>query len=141
MRESYLSFPFRITPEGSVAQADEDQHVRQRLEQILFTAPGERVMLPEFGCGVRDLVFAGNNELLAAATEFKVARALQEHMGDLVMINAVDVTADEEKLIVQVVYTRTRDLQQETEVFQLLPFEVGAEPGRKPRSPALLPER
>jgi len=141
MHESYLSFPFRITPEGSVARADEDQHLRQRLEQILFTAPGERVMLPDFGCGVRDLVFAGNNELLAAATEFKVARALQEQMGEQVMINAVEVTADEERLAVQVVYTRTRDLQQETELFQLLPFEVGAEPGRRSSAVPLTTER
>jgi len=141
VHESYLSFPFRITPEGSVARADEAQHIRQRLEQILFTSPGERVMLPEFGCGVRDLVFAGNNELLAAATEFKVARALQEQMGDRVMINAVEVTAQEERLTVEVVYTRTRDLQQESEVFQLLPFEVGAEPGRRSRATPLTVQR
>ena len=129
MRERYLSFPFRLTPEGAVDTVDEALHLRQRLEQILFTSPGERVMLPEFGCGVRDLVFAGNNEVLAAATEFTVARALQAHMGDRVMIHAVDVRPEEERLVVQVVYTRTRDLERQTEVFQLLPFESGGARG------------
>ena len=124
MAETYLNFPFQLTAEGAVATADEDQHVRQRIEQILFTSPGERVMLPEFGCGLRDLVFAGNNQVLAAAVEFQVAKALQTNMGNQVMINEVEVVNDEEKLRVHVVYTKTKNLQQEKLVFQLLPFEA-----------------
>jgi phage baseplate assembly protein W len=125
MAETYLNFPFQLTADGSTAAADADRHIRQRIEQILFTSPGERVMLPEFGCGVRDLVFGGNNEVLAAATEFTIARALQAHMGDRIMVNAVDVVNDGEKLHIHVVYTKTRDLEQEKLVFQLLPFEGG----------------
>lgn len=123
MAETYLSFPFALTPDGATAAADEERHIRQRIEQILFTSPGERVMLPEFGCGARDLVFAGNDDVLAAATEFTVARALQTQMADRIMVNAVDVVADGEKLHIHVVYTRTRDLEQEKLVFQLLPVE------------------
>ena len=81
-------------------------------------------MLPEFGCGLRDLVFAGNNQVLAAAVEFQVAKALQTNMGNQVMINEVEVVNDEEKLRVHVVYTKTKNLQQEKLVFQLLPFEA-----------------
>jgi phage baseplate assembly protein W len=125
MAESYLRFPFELTPAGATAAADEDRHIRQRIEQILFTSPGERVMLPEFGCGVRDLVFAGNNAVLAAATEFTIARALQTQMANRIMVNAVDVVSDGEKLHIHVVYTKTRDLEQEKLVFQLLPFEAG----------------
>ena len=121
---TYLDFPFGLTPDGGVAAVDEDHHIRERLEQILFTAPGERVMLPDFGCGARDLVFAGNNPVLAAATEFKVARALQTYMGNQVLINGVDVTNDEEKLRVTIVYTKTKDLQQQETTFELLPSEV-----------------
>lgn len=121
---TYLDFPFGLAPDGSVAAVDEDQHIRERLEQILFTSPGERVMLPDFGCGARDLVFAGNNAVLAAATEFKVAKALQTYMGNQVLINAVDVVNEEEKLIVTIVYTKTKDTQQQRATFELLPSEV-----------------
>ncbi|HEX7048859.1 MAG TPA: GPW/gp25 family protein [Longimicrobiales bacterium] len=124
MHERYLSFPFRLTPDGRIETADEDRHIRQRLEQILFTSPGERVMLPEFGCGARDLVFAGNNEALAAAAEFRIAKALQTHMGDQVLINAVDVAAEGEQLRIDVVYTKARDLQQQTAVFRLFPNDA-----------------
>jgi phage baseplate assembly protein W len=122
MDESYLAFPFRLAADGSVARADRDQSIRARIEQLLFTSSGERVMLPEFGCGVRDLVFQGNDQVLAAATEFTVARALQTYLGDEVMINAVDVRNEDEKLVIEVVYTKSRDLEREKVVFQLLPF-------------------
>lgn len=121
---TYLDFPFSIAPDGSVSSVTEDQHIRERLEQILFTSPGERVMVPEFGCGARDLIFAGNNPTLAAATEFKVAQALQSYMGSQVLINGVDVVNDEEKLIITIDYTKTKDLQQQQVTFELLPSEV-----------------
>jgi phage baseplate assembly protein W len=121
-RDTYLSFPFRLTPEGSVATADTSEHIRQRVEQLLFTAPGERVMLPEFGSGVRDLVFAPNSPVLAAATEFTIARALQTFLPE-VMINAVDVASEDETLRITVVYTRTATLQEERVVVRLSPFD------------------
>jgi phage baseplate assembly protein W len=119
---TWLSFPFQFTPAGGVATADFEAHLRQRIEQVLFTAPGERVMLPEFGCGARTLVFKGNNSVLAAATEFTIAKALQSTLGSQVMIHAVNVRGEEETLHVEVVYTKSRDLERERLVFQLLPF-------------------
>jgi len=124
MSGTYLNFPFGLAPDGSVAAVDEDDHIRERLEQILFTAPGERVMVPDFGCGVRDLVFAGNNDVLAAATEFKVARALQTYMGNQVLVTGVDVVNDEEKLRIVINYTKVKDLQQQQAEFEFLPSEV-----------------
>ena len=118
----YLSFPFRLSGDGRIAAVDFDAHLRQRIEQVLFTAPGERVMRPEFGCGVRDLVFQGNNDVLAAATEFTIAKALQSALAGQVMIHAVNVVADDETLHIEVVYTKSRDLEREQLVFQLLPF-------------------
>lgn len=120
--ESYLAFPFRLAGDGGVARADRDQTIRARIEQVLFTASRERVMLPEFGCGVRDLVFQANGEALAAATEFTVARALQTYLGKEVMINAVDVKNDGEKLLIEIAYTKSRDLERESVMFQMLPF-------------------
>ena len=122
MDESYLAFPFSVAADGAVARADRDQTIRARIEQVLFTASRERVMLPEFGCGVRELVFQANGEALAAATEFTVARALQTHLGSEVMINSVDIRHDGEKLLIEVIYTRSRDLQRERVMFQMLPF-------------------
>jgi len=120
--ESYLAFPFGLAADGGVARADRDQTTRARIEQVLFTAARERVMLPEFGCGARDLVFQANGEALAAATEFTVARALQTYLGGELMINAVDVRHDGEKLAIEITYTKSRDLQRESVVFQMLPF-------------------
>jgi phage baseplate assembly protein W len=121
--ERYLGFPFGLNASGSVNINDLDNTIRGRIEQVLFTAPGERVMLPEFGCGARDLVFQGNNEVLAAATEFAIAKALQTTLGRLVMINGVHVSSEEETLLVEVIYTKNRDLERERVVFQLLPRE------------------
>jgi phage baseplate assembly protein W len=123
--ERYLAFPFGLDASGAVGACDLDGAIRGRIEQVLFTAPGERVMLPEFGCGARDLVFQGNNEVLAAATEFTVAKALQTTLGRLVMVNGVQVTQDEETLRIEVIYTKNRDLERERVVFQLLPREGG----------------
>jgi hypothetical protein len=67
-------------------------------------------------------VFQANGEALAAATEFTVARALQTYLGDEVMINGVDVRSEGEKLSIEVTYTKSRDLQRESVVFQMLPF-------------------
>jgi phage baseplate assembly protein W len=121
--ERYLAFPFSLTPSGGVATADLEGAIRGRIEQVLFTAPGERVMLPEFGCGARDLVFQANSDVLAAATEFTIAKALHATLGRLVMINGVHVTAEEATLRIEVIYTKTRDLERERVVFQLLPRE------------------
>jgi phage baseplate assembly protein W len=121
--ERYLAFPFRLTPAGGIASSDIDGAIRCRIEQLLFTAPGERLMLPTFGCGARDLVFQGNNEVLAAATEFTIAKALQTYLGHLVMVHGVHVEHEEETLRIEVVYTKNRDLQRERVVYQLLPQE------------------
>lgn len=117
-----LGFPFGLAADGRVATADAEQVIRQRIEQLLFTDPGERVMLPEFGCGLNQLVFQGNNPLLAAAAEFRIAKALQNFLNGQVMVNAVDVQADGETLRIEVTYTKARELEQATAVYQLLPF-------------------
>jgi phage baseplate assembly protein W len=119
----YLGFPFALTPSGGVATTDLESAIRGRIEQVLFTSPGERVMLPEFGCGARDLVFQASGDVLAAATELTIAKALHATLGRLVMINGVNVSAEGETLQIEVVYTKNRDLEREKVVFQLLPRE------------------
>ena len=83
------------------------------IAQVLFTAPGERVNRPDFGSGLMQLVFEPNSEELATTTQFLVQGALQQWLGDLIIVNEVTATVDDSKLIVTVVYIvrRTQELQ------------------------------
>ena len=88
-----------------------DGNIRAKIIQILLTTPGERIELPQFGCGLRDLVFDPNNEILAAATEFTITKALQHWMGGDIIVEAVDVTSQDAVLTVQVTYLRRDQLE------------------------------
>jgi phage baseplate assembly protein W len=106
-----FGFPFGVTPDGEIGPAsDENVHLRGKIIQVLFTAPGERVNQPEFGCGLFNLVFDPNNTILAAATEFTVGQALTRWLGDEIVVSGVDVQAHEEALTVEVAYARHADL-------------------------------
>lgn len=104
-----IAFPFRINDLGQVALATSDDNIRGKILQVLLTSPGERVMRPEFGSGLRDLVFDPNNEVVAATTEFTAAKALQQWLGDEIIVQSVDVSNFGGELQVEVVYIR-RDL-------------------------------
>ena len=105
----YLDYPFAIESSGRAALTLADDHVRDMIEQVLFTAPGERVMLPEFGCGLLKLVFEPNAELLAAATELLVRGSLQRWLEYVIDVTSVKVSADEAELVVDVEYVRLVD--------------------------------
>lgn len=107
-----FGFPFGINDLGQVSTTTGDDNIRGKIVQIMLTAPGERVGLPEFGCGLRDLVFDPNNEILAAATEFAITRALQQWLGDEIILERVDVSNQDERLQIQVVYLRRDRLEQ-----------------------------
>ncbi|MFI7128805.1 GPW/gp25 family protein [Nonomuraea sp. NPDC050153] len=112
-RPAGLGFPFGITASGAVSAQQGDRLLHGKVLQLLFTAPGERVNLPEYGTGLRDLVFDPNNEILAATTEFSVARALRRFLGDQMEVQSVQVTAGGAELTVDIVYLRTSDLNTE----------------------------
>lgn len=99
-----IDFPYRVDGRGRTGEADIDHHVRDLIEQVLFTAPGERVNRPTFGSGLRELVFASNSDELATATQFLVQGALQQWLGEIVEVVAVDVLARESALQVVVQY-------------------------------------
>lgn len=106
-----LAFPFHINESGKVAVASGDENIRAKVLQVLLTAPGERVNLPDFGCGLRDLLFDPNNEILAAVTEFTVTKALQRWLGDEILVERVDVTNEDERSQIEVVYVRRDRLE------------------------------
>lgn len=103
-----LATPYRFDHRGRTAETDEARYVREMIECVLFTAPGERVMRPDFGSGVAQLVFAPNSPELAAATQMLVQGALTQFLGDLIIVHEVSVQAEDATLRVSVAY-RLRD--------------------------------
>ncbi|MDG2527890.1 GPW/gp25 family protein [Caulobacter endophyticus] len=104
-----VAFPFRFDGGGVTARADGPAHVRDLIEQVLFTGPGERVMRPDFGSGVRQLVFAPDGQPLAIAVQMSVQAAINTWLGDLVEAAEVAVTAREETLQILVRYALRGD--------------------------------
>ena len=99
-----LDYPFQFDGSGRTAMTDEADHIRDLIEQVLFTAPGERVNRPTFGSGLMQLVFAPNSDALAAATQMAVHGALQQWLGDLLMVEGVEVIREDAALRVTVRY-------------------------------------
>jgi len=81
-----------------------DAHVRQLIFQVLFTAPGERVNRPEFGCGVRRMLFAPNSDASANLAQVSVRQALERWLNTAIRVDDVQVVAREEVLSVSVTY-------------------------------------
>lgn len=111
MDTTSLGFPFQIDALGRVSSLTGDDNIKAKIMQVLLTTPGERVELPEFGCGLRDLVFDPNNEILAAATEFTINKALQRWMNNDIIVEAVDASTTDEVLTIQVTYLRRDQLE------------------------------
>jgi phage baseplate assembly protein W len=101
----WLDYPFRIDGRGRTGMTASDPHLREMIEQVLFTDLGERVNRPDFGCGLKRLVFMPNSQPLAAATQVLVKSALQKWLGDRIQVESVDVTAVDSTLTVAVAYT------------------------------------
>jgi len=108
-----VAFPFRFDERGRTAMpADYDRHVRELLEQLLFTSPGERVNRPDYGCGLLQLLFAANSPELAATVEYTARAAVQRWLGDLLDLLELLATAEESVLRVDVRYVVRRTRQE-----------------------------
>ena len=112
-----IDYPFHFDGRGRTAQAEDDDHIRDLIEQVLFTSPGERVNRPDFGCGLMQLVFAPNSQELATATQYLVQGALQRWLSELIQIQAVDVTSDDSTIEVTVQYIIKRNQESRTAQF------------------------
>ena len=99
-----IDYPYHFDSRGHTADATTQHHIRNMIEQILFSSPGERVNRPDFGCGVQRLVFAPNSDAMAAATQVIVQGSLQQWMGDLIEVEGVDVQNVDSSLIILVQY-------------------------------------
>jgi uncharacterized protein len=100
-----IEFPFRIDGRGrTAAPPDSNTHIEELIEQLLFTNPGERVNRPDFGSGLLQSVFAPNSTELASATQFLVQGGLQQWLGNLIQVQAVQVNAQDSQVSVTVQY-------------------------------------
>lgn len=108
-----LGFPFAIADDGRISAAGGDEAIRGKIIQVLFTAPGERVNLPDFGCGLFNLVFEPNDTVLAAAMEFTVGQALTRWLGDDIIVDSVGVESSDEIMNIEIIYTKRADLSRE----------------------------
>ena len=113
-----IDFPFHFNSRGHTATTSDDDHIRDMIEQLLFTNPGERVNRPEFGSGLLQLVFAPNSPELAATLQFTMQAALQQWLGDLIDVQDLEVTSEEATLRVALQYAVKRSGEQRTETFE-----------------------
>jgi Bacteriophage baseplate protein W len=112
-----IDFPFHFGLDGRTAATGDDDHVRDMIEQLLFTNPGERVNRPDFGSGLLQLVFAPNSPELAATLQFTVQAALQQWLGDVIDIGSLSVSSDDAQLRVELQYAIRRTGETRTDTF------------------------
>ncbi len=105
---SQIDYPFHFGGCGRTAQTNTTDYIRDLIEQVLLTAPGERVMRPDFGSGVMQLVFAAASPEMAATTQFLVQSALQQWLSDIIIVESVEVQLQDSALLINVQYTERR---------------------------------
>jgi phage baseplate assembly protein W len=104
VRAVHVDYPYGLDTEGRTATTEAAGHVRDLVEQLLFTEPGERVNRPELGCGLAQLVFEPNSGELSATVRAMVAGSLQRWLGDLIDVQVVETETDDSLLRVTIVY-------------------------------------
>ena len=112
-----IDYPLHFDSRGRTAQVKEAEHIRDLIEQVLFTSPGERVNRPTFGCGLMQLVFAPISDELATATQYLVQGSLQQWLGELIQVDEVTVSSIESTINVIVKYTIRKTQERKVEEF------------------------
>jgi uncharacterized protein len=113
-----IDYPFHFDSLGRTAQTTDADHVRDMIEQLLFTSPGERVNRPDFGSGLLQAVFAPNSPELATALQYTTQAALQRWLGDIIEVLALEFTAEESILRVSLQYAIRRTGERRSDVFE-----------------------
>ena len=109
-----IDFPLHFDSRGHTASTGENDHIRDMLEQLIFTSPGERVNRPDFGSGLLQLIFAPNSPELAATVQFTLQAAIQHWLGDVVEIQELEVTAVDSTLTLYLKYLVRRTNEPQT---------------------------
>ncbi len=116
----FLDFPIDVDPTTGLRTTDPDDHLRDLILQVLFTEPGERVNLPEFGCGIKRLLFGPNNEILRATAQYVISQNLRRWLGDRINVEQVIVSSepgDESTIQIDITYVvKTGNVRQQLAV-------------------------
>ncbi|HEX6045685.1 MAG TPA: GPW/gp25 family protein [Pyrinomonadaceae bacterium] len=99
-----IDYPFDFDGSGRTATTDDDDHIRDMIEELLFTSPGERVNRPDFGSGLLKMVFAPNSASLASTLQGVVQAAIQRWLGDLIELKTLEVVAENSTLSLTMSY-------------------------------------
>lgn len=113
-----IAFPLQFTSRGRTETAGGDDHIRQMIEELLFTNPGERVNRSDFGSGLLQLVFSPNSPELATTLQFSMQAALQRWLGDLIQVEALEVSSEDARLRIDLQYVVRRTGERRTEVVE-----------------------
>jgi hypothetical protein len=104
----FLKYPYSVGGSGTPNTTTADDHLRDLILQVLFTNPGERVNLPEFGVGAQRLVFEPSDLVLRSSAQFLISTNLQRWLGDRIKVEQVNVTSvegDESTVMIEIVYS------------------------------------
>ena len=112
-----IDFPFHFGGDGRTAVTGEDDHIRDMIEQVLFTDRGQRVNRPDFGSGLSQMVFAPNSPEVATALQFSLQADLQRWLGDLIEMQSLEVTSVDSSLLINIQYLVRRTKQPQTAEF------------------------
>ncbi len=113
-----IDFPFHFDDLGRTARTDDEDHIRDMIEQFLFTNAGERVNRPGFGSGLLQQVFAPNSPELASTLQFTLQAGLQQWLGDVIEVRELTVTSEEASLRVELTYSIRRTNEVRTQTFE-----------------------
>jgi phage baseplate assembly protein W len=114
----HIDYPFHFDERGRTALTGDDDHIRDMIEQFLFTNPGERVNRPDFGSGLLRVVFEPNSEALASTLQRTAQAGLQQHLGDLITVQVLVASTQEATLHVDVRYIVRRNGETRTASFE-----------------------
>lgn len=114
----HIDYPFHFDDRGRTAFTDDDDHIRDMIEQFLFTGAGERVNRPDFGGGLPQLVFEPNSDALASTVQRTAQAGLQRYLGDLITVQVLVASTEEATLRVEVRYIVRRTGETRTATFE-----------------------
>lgn len=118
MKSEYMNYPFSISGNGMINTANEDKHIKDMIEQILFTSGGERLNSPRFGAGIKNTIFSPINPMLETTLKLTITASIQQWLDHLIIVENVDVKSEEEKLFINITYSKIKSREEHTVHFE-----------------------